>query len=208
MRPTGPLPPGVYWVRRGLVVLVVLVVLVALWWVFLRSDAAPSTAEPTPSITPSVSSTPSSTASSTPSVSPTASSTSSPAQPDCVAKAIEVSVTTDRTSYPEGVLPVFSLTVTNTGDVTCRRDVGQQALELVVTSGDVQAWSSDDCNPGGPSAVRVFGPGDEFVQQVTWSRQLSEPGCPTGEPLADAGQYQVVARNLAKLSEPATFTLG
>jgi len=207
LRPTGPLPPGVYWVRRVLVVLAVLVVLVALWWVFLRSDASPTSAEPTPSNTPALSPTPSQTRTTTPSVSPTTSPSSSPAQPECAAKAIEVSVTTDRNDYREGVQPTFTLTVTNTGDVTCRRDVGQRALELIVTSGDVQAWSSDDCNPGGPSAVRVFGPGDEFVQPVTWSRQLSEPGCPTGEPLADPGQYQVVARNLDIVSDPASFTL-
>ena len=206
LRPTGPLPPGAYWVRRLVVLLVVVVVLAGLWWVFLRSDATPAASAPTPTAsstpaTPSQSSTPEQ--SSSPSPSPS----SSPAQPECARKAIEVSVTTDQKEYPDGVEPVFTLVVENVGDVTCRRDVGQRALELTVTSGDVQVWSSDDCNPGGPSAVRVFGPTDRFVLSVSWSRQLSEPGCPTGEPLADPGQYEVVARNLDVSSEPVSFTL-
>jgi len=208
LRPTGPLPPGAYWVRRLLVLLVVFVVLVGGWWVFLRSDPTPAPADSTPPLasdtatpTPSDSTTPSE------SGSPSASPSSSPAQPDCARKAIEVGVTTDQPDYPGGVEPVFTLTVKNVGDVTCRRDVGQRALELTVTSGDVRVWSSDDCNPGGPSAVRVFGPGDQYVLPVTWSRQLSEAGCPTGEPLADPGQYQVVARDLDVSSQPASFTL-
>ncbi|MFZ0322593.1 MAG: hypothetical protein WAN48_00495 [Actinomycetes bacterium] len=118
-----------------------------------------------------------------------------------------MTVTTDRQSYPPDVLPTFTLAVENVGTQTCRRDVGQRALELTVSSGGVQVWSSDDCNPGGPAAERVFGPGDRFVQPVSWSRQRSEPGCPSGEPLADPGQYQVVGRNLDVRSEPASFTL-
>ena len=117
-------------------------------------------------------------------------------------------MSTDKQRYATDEQPQFTLGVQNTGTVTCVRDVGQSALELKVTAADgTQVWSSDDCNPGGQSALRTFGPGDRWVQVVTWSRQESAAGCPSGEPLAPSGDYEVLARNLSALSSPAAFTL-
>ena len=210
MRPVGPLPPGVYWLRRLLLVLLVVVLLAAVWWVFLRVTSDGSGTDPA-ALVPSESPTPSPSPSDAPSPaqSPTGQpSASTPgAVPDCRPREITVSVTTNASTYSADEQPQFTLFVTNDGTVTCRRDVGQSALELVVSSGDVQVWSSDDCNPGGPSAVRTFGPGDQWSQAVTWSLQQSAPGCPSAEPLAPAGSYQVVARNLQRWSEPADFVL-
>ena len=49
--------------------------------------------------------------------------------------------------------------------------------------------------------------GDSFEQTVQWSRVVSAPDCPTPQEQASAGDYQVVARNLEIISDPAVFTL-
>jgi hypothetical protein len=202
LRPTGPLPPGVYWVRR-LVVLVVVAALVAgLWW-WLGGDDAPTE--------PAAGTSPPATEPATPSPGGTASpTTSEPTREpptDCRDRDVAVSVTTDAETYPPGRLPRFTLSVENTGESVCRRDVGPRALELVVTSGDDRIWSSDDCNPAGSSDVVRLRPGNAFAQTVQWARVRSAEGCPADQPEARPGQYQVVARNLELISEPAPFTL-
>ncbi|HVQ88137.1 MAG TPA: hypothetical protein VMT88_08145 [Actinomycetes bacterium] len=118
-----------------------------------------------------------------------------------------MTVTTDQKTYTTTELPTFTLSVTNTSDATCRRDVGQSALELRVSTGGTRVWSSDDCNSGGEPREKTLDPGDSFAQSVQWSRTHSEPGCPTPQEAAAAGTYQVVARDLEIISEPAVFKL-
>jgi len=204
--------PGVYWFRRALIVLLVLALLAGLWWLFGSrgggdgSAAVAGTATPTASPSPSSPSPSPTVSSSSPKATKKASPTVSKA-PDCRGQDLSVTVSTDAEVYPAGVEPKFSLTVANDSDVTCRRDVGQPALELRVSSRGSRVWSSDDCSPGGAKDVVEFEPGESVSQTVTWSRQTSQPGCPSDEPLVDPGQYEVLARNLKLLSEPATFTL-
>lgn len=212
LRPVGPQSPGVYWFRRVLVLLVVL----AVGWLGYRllwpagdggGSAAPGTS-PTPTVsvtgpTPTVSATPTRTAK--PTKSATASTT--PALPTCANSAVTVAVTTDAESYPAGVEPRFTLTVTNQSDQPCLRDLGSAALELRVSSGGARIWSSDDCNDNTGSKPTPLEPGTPFTQSVSWARQASQPGCPSGEPVADPGTYQVIARNLGVISDPAVFTL-
>ena len=202
MRPVGPHSPGVYWFRRLLVLVVVLLVIALVWWLFFKDDgsepaapvAAPTTSSPTPSPTP------------TPTKTRTP-KTTEPAAPLCEDDAIEVTVETDETSYPPDQEPTFTLAVKNTSAKACSRDVGQSALELRVSSGGQLVWSSDHCNPGGEERIQTLEPDDRFVQSVEWARATSAEGCPTPADSAEAGDYQVVARNLEIISEPAAFTL-
>jgi hypothetical protein len=218
MHPVGPLPPGAYWLRRLVAALAVIVVVVLAWWAWgaLTGDGGGSS--PTPSLTTSpgpstASSTPSATASPTATPKPTATATPSPAATTaavaalCPAAAIEVTVATDRTAYSAGQRPKITLTVTNTGSSACRRDVGQKALELQISTGGKRFWSSDDCAPGGGASLRLLGPDASYRTTVVWQRTGSQPGCPADRPAAPAGEYQVVGRDLDVRSEPATFTL-
>lgn len=212
LRPVGPQSPGVYWFRRLLLLLVVLVV-GWLGWQWLGPDddggagAGPSTT-PTPTLSTTPSTTPATT-SGTPTTSPTRtkSPTSSPALPTCANKDITVAVSTDAESYAAGVEPRFTLRVTNESDAACQRDLGPAALELRVSSGGARIWSSDDCSNNTGSEPTALQPGTPFTETVSWARQTSQPGCPSGEPTADPGTYQVIARNLGLISEPAVFTL-
>jgi hypothetical protein len=120
---------------------------------------------------------------------------------------IKVVAATDQTTYAAGVSPRLTVEVTNTGSASCKRDVGQVALELIVSSGSAHTWSSDDCNPGGSHAIVQLRPGQTFATTVVWGRTRSAPGCPSGKGKADPGHYSLVARNLTLTSAPAAFQL-
>jgi len=214
LHPVGPLPPRAYWLRRVLILVALVLVVAAAWWFFSdigggTTGSAGSTTSGTPTPTTSAS-TPSATQ--TPTTTPTATATkpspSGSATPAaCPDSAIKVVALTDATSYPAGVSPHLTVQVSNTGTVSCKRDVGQVALELIVSSGTARTWSSDDCNPGGSHAVVTLRPGQTFATTVVWSRSTSAPGCPSGKPKGAPGHYQLVARNLALKSAPAPFQL-
>ena len=202
-RPVGPLPPGAYWFRRLLVLALVVIIALVVWWVFVRDsgDADPAGVDPQPS----ASVTPSPTQTTSPK--PTKTQTTAPTAPLCDDQDMAVTVTTNEPTYAAGQEPTFTLSVENISDAKCRRDVGPRALELRVSSGGSKIWSSDDCSPGGAVDERTLLPGDSFEQTVQWSRVVSEPECPTPQDQAPAGDYQVVARNLEIISDPAVFKL-
>ncbi len=220
LHPVGSLPPRAYWLRRLLVLLVVLVLLVGLWWLIGglgsggNGSAAPGgSGSPGPS-----SSSPSATTSATTSAthSATTSPSTSTSKPSssgsatvalCPDSVIKVLATTGQTSYPAGTPAKLGVEVTNTGTTSCKRDVGQAALELIVGSGSARTWSSDDCNPGGGHAIVTLRAGQTFATTVSWDRQKSAPGCPSGEPKAAPGHYTLVARNLTLKSAPTPFAL-
>lgn len=208
IRPVGPQPPSVYWVRRLLALVLVLVVVAVVWWLLPggSDDTAPA-ADPAPAS--ATSSTPSPTPSASPSKTKTKTQepTTTPEAPPCDDADIEVSATTDARSYPPGESPTFTLEVANTSDVACLRDVGPAALELRVSSGGTKVWSSDDCSPGGSERLTVIEPGEPYVQTLVWGRQLSQEGCPTPLEAAPPGEYQLLGRDLEVLSQPEPFTL-
>jgi hypothetical protein len=181
-----------------------LVVLAIVWWIWPNGGDEPVQPAAEPTSTPSVSVTPSESVSASPKPSKTK---TVELLPPCEDSAISVTVATDADTYPADRQPSFTFTVENISDQGCSRDVGQAANELRVTSGGTQVWSSDDCNPGGEKDPTNLDPGDRFVQTVAWPEVQSAPGCPTPQEAASIGTYQVVARNLEVLSEPAVFVL-
>jgi cytoskeletal protein RodZ len=216
MHPLGPLPPRAYWLRRTLLLVVLVLVVALVWWLLAgRGSGSGGAAPPTTSPTASLSNTPTTTPTSTttsptshPTTTPTPTHTPSPAPTGpCPDSVIRVVALTNASTYPAGVDPKLTVSVTNTGSVPCKRDVGQAALTLTVSSGSSRTWSSDDCNPGGGSAINTLKPGQTFSSTVDWTRTKSKPGCPSGQPAAPPGAYQLVARDLSTLSAPAPFTL-
>jgi cytoskeletal protein RodZ len=217
LHPVGPLPPRAYWLRRLLIVLAVVLVVALIWWLLTGLGSGSPAAAPTgsgspttaPTTTPtSPTSTPTPTTTSpTPTATTTSPSPTTTGVAACPDSAIKVTALTDATSYPAGKDPRLTVEVSNVGTVSCKRDVGQVALELIVTSGSARTWSSDDCNPGGSHAVVTLRAGQTFATTVVWSRTTSAPGCPSGKPQAAPGHYQLVARNLTLKSAPAPFQL-
>lgn len=215
LRPVGPLPPRVYWVRRIAVLVACLVVLLLAAWAWgalSADDAQPAGGSPAPSgassLPPAQSPSPSSTASTAPSSSTSPEPSRSASEPGpCADAAIEVTATPDRTSYGPGQDPRFTVKVTNTSKQSCERDVGQKAMEVKVSQGEKLIWSSDHCAPGGEAKVVLLKAGDSYVTSVIWSRTTSKAGCPSGQPDAAPGTYALTGRNLKVVSQAVAFAL-
>lgn len=212
LRPVGPQPARVYWVRRLLVAVVVLGLVAVLWaWWGGRSSGDDVVAEPNPS--GSAAPTEPGSGSPTPSAEPSGTTTetgspSTPASKECDDSEIAVTVRTDRPTYTPEQNPNFAIIVTNTGTRTCERNVGQDALELTVRTAKGDAvWSSDDCSPGGDPQVKALAPGEAVDEVVNWPRRTSKPGCPSPAGTAEAGQYQLTGRAGTASSTPVDFTL-
>jgi len=202
MHPSGPEPPSVYWVRRVAILVVLITVVVGIWWLFgaLTGSSTPTSTEATPAPTASTA------------VDPAAAATAAPVVPAepvaCPDSVIVVEATTDASTYRVGEKPKLTLTITNTGDVPCIRDVGPKANELEITSGGYHVWSSDDCNASGKSKEAVLEPGQKVASSITWTGRLTQKGCPDGEGAkAKAGRYDLEGRNGKVRSEQTPFAL-
>ena len=125
--PVGPQPPRVYWLRR-LIVVVLAVVLVAAAFLVGKAvlgrsgtggDAVADPAAQT-SADPSVEPSPSESA-------------TGPAA--CGPETVSITLTADQRTYAAGAQPVFTVTITNTSNASCKIEAGE-------------------AKPGGPGQVR------------------------------------------------------
>lgn len=202
LTPVGPLPPGVYWRRRLTVIAVLVLVILLVWFVFFRGSADDGgDATPTPAPTP--------TQTTPPAPTPTVTPTPSPTRSDdlCLDQDILVEASSELPIYPVGSTPTLSLTIINIGTVECRRNVGPGANELRIELQGQVLWSSDDCNPSDASDIISLTRGDEFTTQLMWDGRTSAAGCPSDQPLVEAGEYTVVGRNGTIESLPTAIRL-
>lgn len=126
---------------------------------------------------------------------------------ECGDEVIVVDSTSDSSTYRVGTNPVLTLTITNTGDLPCLRDVGPKANEIEVNSGGYHVWSSDDCNASDKTKTVTLQPGETVSSSITWSGVLSRKGCPDIKREAKAGRYEVVGRNGKVRSDGTPFAL-
>lgn len=232
LRPRGPNKAAVYWRRRAVVLLLVLAVPLALGLAFNGIGDAGTAAGAGPSPSPSPHATANSTSSPQPSTSsgaqspgaqssaaqtpaaqtptaqtPAAQASEQPDVPACLDSETAVVASVDKDAYPAGANPQITLTIINESGQDCLRDIGSGANEIVITSGGHHVWSSDDCDPSQASNEQVLPVDAQAQVTVSWERKLSAPGC-TGEAAdAQAGTYEVVARNGSVVSEPVRFVL-
>jgi hypothetical protein len=201
VNPIGPEEPATYWRRRLLVGLGTLVVLIVL---FLMLRSCGTEATPTAAPSPSVSVEPSpSTSVST--ANPTETATTGVA---CADTDIEVSVATDKgTAFPAGSPITFTMSIKNISDTACDRNVGTKPNTVLVQSGSARVWSSDDCAPAGQDDIKSINPGDEYKLTATWDQKLTQAGCPSGQPAAQSGGYDVTGSNDQVKSKSVAFTI-
>ncbi len=209
----GPLPPGVYWRRRA-VVLGALAVVVALSVAMCGGSGegktkASSTASPTgtPTIlTPHVDGTGSPTPTGSASSSAAAAETTAalapvdPGPPPTACLDTEMSLTVQATVRKDDV--ILQMKIKNISNRPCTRDVGGVPQEIHVATltsqpTDPVVWSSDFCQaPNQPADVRIFGAGIESLLPpggVLWKKSYVTTGCTTVKP-APAGTYSVAAK--------------
>jgi hypothetical protein len=231
LEPQGPLPPEIYWRRRGLalgIAVVVIVIVVAIVVAVLGGSAGantsntaaakkpaaqtsqnPSAAAPVPS--PEVK---------TPVVPPTGQNSgqqvetpTAAVQPppvlkegdDCPDSTLAVKGLTNVPQYAIGDQPRFTMVVTNIGLVACKRDVGAAMLAAYVYSLDnKRLWSNLDCAPSNETLVKTFAPGEQVTTAVTWTGMGSAPHCPLPRKPIGPGTYNLVVQlgNLRSAAVP------
>ena len=194
-RPVGPEPASTYWTRRAVLALVVLVVLWSLVALLTGGDDALESADRPADATASPVPDPSEEPLAEPSPTPSPSPSPSEEVVACADGDLELTAEADKAVYALGESPTLVLTVRNISDQPCRRDLGQGASELIVTSGPDRIWSSDDCTPGGEPGPRVLAPDEADVQRLTWAATRSRPGCDGDKPAVEPGTYVVSGRN-------------
>ena len=219
LEPQGPLPPQVYWRRRGLALgiaaLAIALVAGIAFALFGGSDSAktaktettqtPQPENRTPVVPPAES-----TAAATPT--PTEAVEPPPilqAGDDCPDSTLAVKGITNAPQYVIGDQPKFTMVVTNIGLVACKRDVGAAVLAAYVYSLDNnRLWSNLDCAPSNETLVKTFNPGEQVTTEVTWTGMGSAPQCPLPREPIGPGTYNLVVQlgNLRAASVPFILT--
>jgi hypothetical protein len=174
LRPVGPRPPRVYWIRR-LVLLAVLVVLIV-GLTKACSGGGTKAGGPAPHATSS----------------PTVTSSPSPVQvTDCRNRDLTVTAATDAATYPAGSMPRLSAVVRNVSDRPCRFRTSPGRRVWTIVSGRDRVWTSADCTVSGSLARSRLRAGKTVAYALVWNRHRSAENCPTDTPAAPPGTYQL-----------------
>jgi hypothetical protein len=170
--PVGPQSSSVYWRRRLIVGLGALVVILVIVLIVVRPGAGGSETDP------SSASETSPTATDEPAEGTDEAATETPpavAEGACDPANISVVAKTDATTYAEGVSPMLSLSVTNSGDAACLMNVGSDVQEYRITSGEEQIWSSKDCQTDPVALQQELQPGVPVDSTpFAWDRTRSD----------------------------------
>ena len=225
LEPHGPLPPQIYWRRRGLalgIAVVAIGIVVAIVVMILNSSAGAQTKSAEKPAAPAVTPTPlpgENPEVKTPVVppaerspAPTPTPTTAVAPPpvlkegdDCPDSTLAVKGLTNEPRYVVGDQPKFTMVVTNIGLVACKRDVGAAVLAAYVYSLDNnRLWSNLDCAPSNETLVKTFNPGEQVTTEVTWTGMGSAPQCPLPRQPIGPGTYNLVVQlgNLRSATVP------
>lgn len=212
LRPVGPQPARVYWVRR-MVVLAVLVAAVLLVWSFVSRGAAADADGSGTGADAGATGAEHGTDAEGADAADAADTGTDGAAADgapaaCAPEALTVTLTTDATSYTGDAAPTFTMTFTNTGDTTCVVDAGGSNRSVLVTSGSDRIWSSADCAAEGGTRTLLLAPGAQEQDTVVWPRERSDETCSEGLPAPRPGTYTAVAVLGGAQSGSAVFQLG
>lgn len=94
-------------------------------------------------------------------------------------------------TYPAGVDPSFEIVVVQSGDQDCTVDVGPEAMELRITSGDDTWFSTAHCQEGNTQENRQLEWNGHHRYIVTWDRGRTFDDCRDTDQVAGQGTYYV-----------------
>lgn len=100
----------------------------------------------------------------------------------------------DREVYGGGAGPEFRVTVVNVAEQTCTMDVGPEAFELRIDSGDDRVFSSADCVEGNSKEERQLTQGSPHEYTLTWELERSFTDCRENGAKAQPGWYKANLR--------------
>ncbi len=119
-----------------------------------------------------------------------------------------MTATTGAPSYPVGTEPVLGVSVTNSGSVTCTRDLsGGLQVFSVYTAAGARVWSTADCFPGTGTDINTLQAGESVQYNIKWAETTSSPGCTAARIQVPAGSYQVRVDIGSLHAKPAALTI-
>jgi hypothetical protein len=190
LRPVGPEPARVYWVRRAAVVALLVLVIALVAYACGGSGGSPK-----PRAAPSSSPT-----STTPPPSPVALTI-------CRHADLAVEASTDAAVYPAGSAPRLAAVVRNVSGRTCRFQTAPGARVWTILSGADRVWSSADCTLSGVLARTRLKAGKTIVYGLVWDRHRSAQGCPSALAEAQPGTYRLYVTIAGVQATPVIFHL-
>lgn len=107
----------------------------------------------------------------------------------CAPRDVVVNFASSGDSFARDARPSFRLTVVNTGQRTCRYDVGTHSLDVRITSGSDKVWAASVCDGGSGASVQTLRRGIPYVTTVTWDRKRSGADCSGKRDKALPGTY-------------------
>lgn len=163
-----------YWVRRlvvvGLPLLVIIVLVIATTGGSSKSPRATSTDGPNPQQT----------------------TQTTGGGGACTPDQLSAVLSASEATYQVGQQPVFTATLSNVSQATCRLTTSPSNEEWTVTSGAAQWWTTKGCPQPDTSATRALKAGASRQVSITWDGHRLDPGCKRGEP-AQPGTYHLSA---------------
>ncbi|WP_084124904.1 hypothetical protein [Demequina sp. NBRC 110054] len=195
--PVGQQPARVYWMRRLLLLAVAALVVVVVWFLIFSPDGDGTDAgTDEPAATTSVSA-------------DATDSTAADASRACGVDDVEVTVNPVDFTNALGTAPVFKVKVAHVGSSACLLATGGADSTLLITTGDVEVYSTADCVEESPIKERALLLSDGATEsfKVTWSGNWSAPEC--GEPSQEtkAGFYWATLTLQGIEAEPTQFEL-
>jgi hypothetical protein len=128
----------------------------------------------------------------------------------CQDSEIQVTATASSAKVAAGTALDFTIKFKNIGARDCQRDVGADAQELRLYSGDVVIWSSDDCDARHGASPHQFSAGETMQFTMTWQGHRSRTGAGAKSCTAPApapGTYQLIGRLESAQSAPFALRL-
>jgi hypothetical protein len=200
MRPAGPLPTRVYWVRRALLVVVLLTVLSVLWWAVGRVLGGESEAQASPA-----SSQGSGGGADAPAPSGGGEKQDDGEKPrkhdkkkpkrrapvaptgDCAPTDVDIEVGVR--DVAAGHTAPVSLKLTSVGTPACTLAITPDTLALRITSGSDVVWTSDECPNAVLARELVVRAHKPTVYTFDWNGRRSTQSCASPGSVADPGGY-------------------
>ncbi|HTR69247.1 MAG TPA: hypothetical protein VMH41_03350 [Mycobacteriales bacterium] len=177
LHPVGPRGPGVYWLRRGVLLAAILAVILVLATQCGGGGGGKPTADKTPS----------------PSSSPSSSPTTPAAVVACDPDTLTLTLSTDLSQYTVGQSPQLIGVVRNTGDATCTFASSPANEIWTITSGSDKIWTTKGCTDSTVTKTVKIKPGSTKKITTVWDGHRLDTGCTEGA-VAQPGEYVLRAK--------------
>jgi hypothetical protein len=187
LRPVGPQPPRVYWLRRGILLgVIVLVIVIVLVVLSGGGSGTPGPAHHSP---------PPSTPATTPATTQVAA---------CDPSDLTLVLSTDSDTYTSGQTPKLLGVFSNSSSTTCTISTDPAGMLWTITSGSDKIWTTKGCPASTPAKTLKVKAGHSRTVSTTWDGRRLESGCTAGS-AALPGEYVLNATLDGVKGTPAVF---